>query len=423
MRAFARSWTRIPFIAIALAVIGVPVPVVAQEVHRQQMTMPAGGPPRLPKGVTSFTIPFKRSGDHVLIPVGVNGSEPIWVVLDTGMPSPGILLYDGPRVAALKLEYSNIQAAVGGAGGSGGSTQARIALGATLEIGEAEIPGEHVTVLPRVGLLSAIHDGIIGMSVFANFVTAIDNDRGVIVLTDPKAYAPAADAAAVPLEMKGTTAYVDVGLVSTSGAVAPLRLILDLGASHAVSLNATSSKSIVVPDGALRTRIGRGMSGEVLGRVGRVAGLDLGGIRLPNVIATFPDSMYENPRGLDSRNGNLGNGVLSRFNVTFDYPHRKMYLVRDQRFADAFEWDMSGLVLEPGSGDSVSVAQVVAGSPAASAGIVAGDRLLAINGTPLTNRTMPDTRNVLRTDGAEVELQFVHDGAARTEKIKLRRMI
>jgi hypothetical protein len=278
-------------------------------------------------------------------------------------------------------------------------------------------------VVPRVAFLSAIHDGIIGMAVFANFVTTVDYDRSEITLTDPNRYAAPATAATVPLEMKGPVAYVDAALVKSDGTTAPVRLILDCGASHAISLNATSSKAIVVPAGAVRTRIGRGLSGEVRGQVGRIPGLELGGIRLTDVVATFPDEEHENPRGLDSRNGNLGSGLLGKFNVTYDYPHKKMYLVKNQRFAEPFEWDMSGLVLEPGTGDTITIARVLEGSPAAAAGIAEGDRLLAIGGRPLANRNVPDTRAWLSKDGEEIEVRFVHAGTPRSEKLKLKRMI
>lgn len=414
--------TWIPFTVLAglLATLALPVPALSQ--HDVRMGMPSGGTAKLPQGKTSVTIPFKRSGEHILIPVGVNGRDPVWVVLDTGMPGPGVLLYDGPNVDALALEYSDVQAAVGGAG-SGGNVKARIAMDGTLKIGDAVVGDAPITVVPRVAFLSAIHDGIIGMAVFGNFVTTVDYDRGEITLTDPKSYAPDPAAATVALALKGPVAYVDAGLIGADGKSTPVRLLLDCGAGHAVSLNATSSKSVVVPAGALRTRIGRGMSGEVRGQVGRIPGLELGGIRIPDVVATFPDPEHENPRGLDSRDGNLGSGVLGRFNVTYDYPHRKLYLVKNQRFSEPFEWDMSGLVLEPGAGDTITIAKVVPDSPAAAAGIVPGDRLLAIGGRPLVNRNVSDTRAWLSTDGADVEVGWVHDGTARTATLRLKRMI
>jgi len=62
-----------------------------------------------------------------------------------------------------------------------------------------------------------------------------------------------------------------------------------------------------------------------------------------------------------SRHGNLGDGVLQRFNVAFDYPHKRMLLVRNERFADPFEWDMSGMRMQPDGDAAVRTRAVEAG--------------------------------------------------------------
>jgi hypothetical protein len=407
--------------AVLAASVPAAAPTAAQDRHD-----PIRAPQetaRLPEGMSSVVVPLRTSGEHILLPVAVAGSAPIWVVLDTGMPGPGVLLYDGPRVDALKLAYGPMRAQVGGAGGAGRTFEARIAPDVTLRIGDAEISGAIATVLPRVPFLSATHNGIIGNAVFRNFVVTIDRDRGVIELTRPEAFAPPPGAGEVAIELVRNTPYVEAGWVGSDGRVVPLELVLDLGATHPVSLNATSNPAIVVPEDALRTRVGRGMSGPVAGRVGRIAGLVLGGHRLENLIATFPDPAHENPRGLDSRNGNLGVGALGRFNLSIDYHAKKLYLAPNHRFAEPFDWDMSGLVLEPGSDDRLVVAEVAPGSPAAEAGIAAGDAVIAIDGEAIAGRDYPRVRERLKTVGAEVTLECRRGSQARTAKLRLRRRI
>ncbi len=378
---------------------------------------------RLPDGKTSVTLPLETRSALVLLPVSINGSEPFSVVLDTGMPVPGVILYDSDRVKSLKLPLGPGRARVGGAGGRGQTFETRIAQGSTLRIGEAEIAGATVTVLPSIPSLSAMHDGIIGMSVFRNFTVTIDHDREVIVLTPPGRFPPPDGATEVPLQLAGNVAYVKADLVTRSGSLAPLQLLLDLGATHPVSLNVTSSDSIRVPEGAPATRIGRGVSGAVTGRVGRIAGLVLGGHRLTEVVATFPDPEFENPRKLDSRNGNLGSGVLGRFNVTLDYTAKKMYLVPNRRFAEPFEWDMSGLVCEAGAQGELAVVAVAPGSPAAQAGIEEGDAVIALDGEPVSSRDFFKLRERFRRDGAQVRVGVRHGGAERTVTLRLSRLL
>lgn len=391
----------------------------------------AGGPPsgpssgkvKMPAGLKTVPLSLHRTGEHLLIPVSVNGAEAIPLVFDTGMPSPGVLLYESARVDALGLEYGPERVRVGGAGGDGQSIGGRLAHGVTLKVGGAEISETVALVMPPPRPLADLHAGVIGAALYRNFVVTIDHDRGVIELTRPRDWTPPKGVRSVALELDGNFAYVAAGLVDQDGKVAPLRLLLDLGATHAVSLNPTTSKAIRLPPGSVPTRIGRGMSGTIHGHAGRIPGLEIGGYRLERVIATFPEAAHENPRGLDARNGNLGGGVLGRFNLTLDYGARKMYLVPNRRFAEPFEWDMSGLTLDPGAHGFLAVAQVLADSPAAIAGMTTGDIVIGINGEPVTNADFYSVRERLRRDGEEVELRIRRGVEERAVAFRLARRL
>ncbi len=81
-------------------------PALAQ--HR--MRMPASRTQvELPAGKDSIRLPLKTSGNHIILPLSVNGSEPLSVVLDTGMPMGGLVLFDTEEVNAIGLEYSTMQ--------------------------------------------------------------------------------------------------------------------------------------------------------------------------------------------------------------------------------------------------------------------------------------------------------------------------
>ncbi|MHC4944522.1 MAG: hypothetical protein ACYTG7_16010, partial [Planctomycetota bacterium] len=66
-------------------------------------------PPRLSGGHTWLTdresaiIPFRLVRDHILVPVRFNGSEPLGLILDTGMPFDGAVLFKGEKVDGLDL--------------------------------------------------------------------------------------------------------------------------------------------------------------------------------------------------------------------------------------------------------------------------------------------------------------------------------
>jgi hypothetical protein len=376
---------------------------------------------RFPQGRDAVSFPFENWGEHLIIPVSVNGLPPLQMVFDTGMPIPGVLLYEGALVDSMKLAFGPMQVNVGGAGG-GGSMKARLAPGVTLGLGALSVSGSVAIVMPQTPL-SSLHDGIIGASLFNGLVVSVNHDQNVMTLTNREAFTPPKGATEVPLEVVGRHAYVKAGVVGADGKLTSVRLILDLGATHSVSLNLRANPAIRLPAGAFATRIGRGMSGVMTGSVGRIAGFELGGHRLTGVVATFPDSEFESPRGLDSGDGNLGGGILGRFNVTLDYGGKRMYLVPNHRFADAFDWDMTGVSFEIGDHGDIEVKAVLPGSPAASAGVKTGEALIAVDGVKAVPRDLLREHERFRKEGREVVLTLRSDGHDRQVKLKLRRLV
>ena len=130
------------------------------------------------------------------------------LVFDTGMPIPGVLLYEGALVDSMKFAFGPMQVDVGGAG-SGGSVKARLATGVSLGIGGLSVGGSIAVVMPPTPQMSGLHDGIIGASLFNGLIVSVDHDHGVMTLTRREAFTPPKGAAEVPLEVVGLL-YTDV---------------------------------------------------------------------------------------------------------------------------------------------------------------------------------------------------------------------
>ncbi|MGD8375424.1 MAG: aspartyl protease family protein [Acidobacteriota bacterium] len=369
------------------------------------------------------TIPFETVNNHIVMEMEINGSGPFRTVLDTGMPAPGVVLYGSDRVDALKLDYdSAMQAAVGGAGGKGERLTAQVVPDQKASLPGLEMSGVSLTVLPRMPDFAAYHDAIIGAALFRNFAVEIDPDAGVIRLHDPATFEPPEGAISLPLEIRRGIPFTTLSVTTLAGDTVPVVLAVDLGASHPVSLNAGTVEGLEVPPGAVETVIGRGISGDVRGRVGRVAAVMLGNVKLENVIATFPVGDHQSPRGMDSRNGNLGSGILGRFAVTFDYAHDRMVLVPGRRLREPFEHDMSGLVLRNGD-DGLPVQEVIPGSPGDQAGLRAGDLVVEVNGTPAASLGAYGLRDLFRQEGARVDLVFRRGEERHEVTLTLRRLV
>jgi hypothetical protein len=393
-----------------------------QELHHDPHMLPASKiEVRAADG--RVVIPFRLSANHLLIPITIQGTT-LEMILDTGMPMDGVMLYRDDKVGRLALPAEKgMEARVAGAGGEGGPVAAQLVQGLTIDIGDLRLTEARAIVTPPMPGLGFDHDGVIGASLFANFVVSIDFDAGRITLHDPKRWVPPAGAATLPLSVERNLPFASVGIVTADGRRVPTTVVVDLGASHPISLNIGETQGIEVPPGAVRAIIGRGVGGVLRGQVGRVAGVDLGGLALKDVVATFPDSEHQGPGGRRSKGGNLGTGLLRHFNVAFDYGGGTLYLSPNKAFGQPFDWDMSGLWLDPDDQGRLRVAFIVSGSPAEKAGIQVGDILARVDDKPVSPADLPMLGQRFREAGGIFAMTLSRDGRPLDATLRLKRYV
>jgi hypothetical protein len=164
----------------------------------------------------------------------------------------------------------------------------------------------------------------------------VDWERHVLRLSKPANYKYQGSGTTVPLTFdEGGRPYAAASVAIADEKLIPVKLVIDTGGSHALSLDAGSKPEIKAPEGAAKVVLGRGASGEITGSTGRVKKFQLGGHALADIPTDFPDSS-SGTAGLGGRNGNLGAGVLRRFNVVYDYSRNQMIVEPNKSFADPF---------------------------------------------------------------------------------------
>ena len=84
---------------------------------------------------------------------------------------------------------------------------------------------------------------------------------------------------------------------------------------------------------------------------------------------------------------------------------------------------MSGMVLEPGESDTLTVTEVLPDSPAAAAGLQAGDVVVAIDGDPVAATDRSRVREMCRRAGAVISVRFKRGEAVKTVRVALRRLV
>jgi hypothetical protein len=174
-------------------------------------------------------------------------------------------------------------------------------------------------------------------------------------------------------------------VVLADGTQISAKLLVDSGASHGLMLDPGSDVRITMPKDTISSVIGRGLGGEITGKIGRIKLLKLGTYEIKNVIASFPDpnSYFDSLKlGATKRNGAVGGEVLSRFTVIFNFPDEEIYLKKNGQFKKKFHYNLSGITVKA-KGARLNVFEVInvrRQSVAYVAGLHVGDLIQTING-------------------------------------------
>lgn len=345
----------------------------------------------LADGKTRVEIPIEVYNNLVVVPVVLNGALPLKFILDTGVRTA--ILTQKTFTDILNLSYSK-KYTISGPGGEK-IVDAYITNNVSLELPGVSGRGHALLVLEedylelRNYLGTDVH-GILGYELFSRFIVKIDYDRKILTLMMPHRFKPGRKFHSLRIGIEDTKPYVTIPIVLADGTQLNAKLLVDSGASHGLMLEPTTDVRIKVPSETVSSTIGRGLGGEITGKVGRIQSITLGRFTLENVIANFPDpnSYFDSLKlGRTARNGTIGGEVLSRFTVVFNFPDEKIYLKKNSMFKKKFHYNLSGIVVKA-KGARLNVFEVTdvrEKSVADSAGVRTGDIIVSINGIASSN--------------------------------------
>ena len=375
------------------------------------------------KGAVSFAL----IKNLVVIPVYINGKGPYNFILDTGVGP--MIITDTSIVKGLdqtKLRPIKITGL-----GKGAEIDALLSNEINASVGRAGISYIPAAILKEdvLGLSNYVGtkiSGLLGYYFFRSFIVKI-NYSGRRVIFFLRGDKRKIKGEIIPIQIINNKPYVNIDLDIPGLGNLSAKMVIDNGASHALSLETLNEKPFPIPADAISANLGIGLNGPISGNLSRVTSVRLGNFKFKNVIASYP--IYDDvtlKTYLLNRNGNLGAEILSRFNITFDYESGFMYLKPNITFKRPFDHDMAGIEIysEETKPRRFYVSRIESGSPADLAGIREGDEILTVNFTKTSSMDLDDLSKLLRSgDGKIVFFSLNRSGELLIKMIKLKKRI
>lgn len=350
---------------------------------------------------------FKLVHNLIIIPAFINGSDTLKFILDTGVSHTMITSLSGSRATsfnyAREIELFGL--------GSGREVKAFHSFGNVIELPGIIGFNHNVIILKEEfdylsqGLGTQIH-GLLGYDVFSSFIVEINYTAKKLTLYDPKYYKSRKKkkflkkADIIKMEINRRKPYINATIYNDDNEASEVYLLVDTGASHAVSLFKSTDDKLEVPENSLYSYLGIGLSGDIYGHIGRVNKIALGDFKFKKPIVTYPDEAsvqianYEN-----DRNGSLGADILNRFTVIFDYHGKEMILKPNSNYKNEFKYNLSGIDITTPIPDFplFEISKVRKGSPAWIAGLEEGDQIVMINGIETAEFTLSNIIQMLQS--------------------------
>jgi Aspartyl protease/PDZ domain len=370
-------------------------------------------------------IPFEIASNKPFVQVTVNGSKPLWFILDSGCAGTSVIAKESAE--GIGLQGNDEQKTQLGAGEGvqvGVSSIRDVTLGvggASMELAEARIfPLGHVSKFEGRTV-----DGLLGEDFFRRFVVEIDYTRERIRLIDPASFEPPAKGIAIPIDTQEGLP-VAPSAITVRGETIRGRFVIDTGVRATLILFQPFSTTHRLHDATgslINAIVGGGAGGETRGDIARIEAISIGASEFEKPVVIFSRDTVGVLASSDL-DGIVGGELLRRAKVTWDYPHGRMILEPHASSASAFEYDMSGLFLVADSEqfDNVRILSVTKGTPAHAAGLKTGDEIVAIDNRRTPSLSLEEARRIFRSAGSR-RLELRRDGRPVQVTLVTRRLV
>lgn len=346
-----------------------------------------------------LTIPFEFENNQVFVKVGINDAAPAWFLLDSGA--------GGSVIDTTTAQTFNIktEGETRGTGAGKGTYKVTFARDITYRLPGAAftVPSSYVIDFSaQREIVERDVAGLLGYDFFTRYVVDVDYDAEVMTLYDPATFDPRGRGTIVPFRFVKKVPWIKLRVKLPNRKAVETEALVDSGSQDGVNADvlAQSPRHIEVTGG-----VGLGEEFRVV--VGRAESVQIG-----------PYTM-RGPVGGAGREPLIGNEVLRRFHVIFDYPHQRLILAPNRHLHDAFDFDAGGITVRR----THDLQDFVVHDAVAGSALKVGDVITHVDGQPSAAFTLQRFDRMMRRAGAEHRLTIRRGSATLDVVVRLARRL
>lgn len=366
--------------------------------------------------------PFELFGDHIFISLSVDDSDPIDFIFDSG-DGLAVIDLDIAKKLGLKPDHKSTKTSAQGSVSGALIEHNKVELN-DVKLEDIELYSTDLSRLEQS--IGRNIDGIIGYDLLKNYVIKIDYMDMMFKLYDPSSFAYEGYGQGFKFKLNSYIPHITCKVTLNNGETFEEEFFINTGAGTTMDFNTifANKNGVIDKTGDHYSYPVSGLgTDETLHYEGRVMNFSLGTVDFENL----PVGISQAKHGIQHHKkvaGIVGNSVLRRFNLTFDYKRSMVYFEANENSKDPFLVNASGmhLQLDP-SGSMVLVHRVFEGGPASSAGIQAGAQLLEINGEQVSDYSLPEVRKRLKSTNQKVKVKVLQNGLEKEFDLDLTSLI
>ncbi len=364
------------------------------------------------------SIPFELYGDHIIIKVSIDDSDPLEFIFDTGS---GLTVLDLDVAEQLKLNKKEV---------AFNQTKSvwHLIKHNTLAINHFLMEKNikvYTTDLNHLEIsLGHDIDGILGYDLLQHHSVHINYDDKTMNIYDHGRVPKTGDG--IPFDLNLSIPVIEGTVVLNNGEPHDGTFYVMTGAGTTLDFNSPYAEKydVIHKTGKHYSYHVMGISEEEsLHYEGHVLSFAFG----QQLIEDLPIGISASATGIQGDkkvSGILGSKILRMYNITVDIPDGMLYLNKNSRWGEQFHVNCSGIEIQKDHDkNKVLIHYVFENSPASEAGIKVDSELLAVNGKSMQEISMADVKKLLRQDGETAELRILQDGSEKTINLELRSLI